>query len=55
MRGCGKGQERGARDLCSLAAWLPVCFSELGVNALKVRGFLTSVASLEREKLKGAS
>lgn len=44
-RGSWKGQERGAGDLFSLAPWLPVCFSELGLDALKVRGFLTSIAS----------
>lgn len=55
MRGSGKGQGRGARDLCSLAASFPICFSELGVYTLKMRGFLTSVASSEREKLKRAS
>lgn len=47
---------RGRLPDLSLAPWLPICFSELGVDALKARGSLTLVTLKPgREKLERAS
>ena len=54
---CGDAGKVRSEGLGTSAHWPPgfPSFFELGVNVLKVRGFLTSVASLECEKLKRAS